>query len=114
MALLHLSSELIYHSGRDCLISRPGLLCLHDSSVSLPHTRGQAAEEERAVALDKGREEGKHAVDGEGDEEGLPPANPVSQAAPHEGPDHHPQVHNQTWREEEERGKNRWMRKTRE
>lgn len=100
MALLCLSSELIYHSGRDCLISWPGLLCLCDSSVSLPHTREQAAEEERAVALDEGREEGKHAVDREGDEECLPSANPVGQAAPHERPDHHPQVHDQTWREE--------------
>lgn len=67
-----------------------------DSSVLLPHTRGQAAEEEGDVALDEGREEGKHAVDGEGDEEGLPSADPIRQAAPHEGPDHHPQVNNQT------------------
>ncbi len=68
-----------------------------DSSVCLPHTRGQAAEEEGDVSLDEGREEGKHAVDGERDEEGLPSADPISQAAPHEGPHHHPQVHDQTW-----------------
>lgn len=67
-----------------------------DSSVLLPHTRGQAAEEEGDVTLDEGREEGKHAVDGQGDEERLPSADPIGQAAPHEGPDHHPQVHDQT------------------
>lgn len=77
---------------------------------SLPHTRGQAAEEERHVALDERREEGKHAVDGEGDEEGLPSANAICQPAPHEGPDHHPQVHNQTWgtkRDNEKEGRDR-------
>lgn len=67
-----------------------------DSSACLPHTRGQAAEEEGDVALDKGREEGKHAVDGEGDEEGLPSANAIRQPAPYEGPDHHSQVHDET------------------
>lgn len=74
------------------------ILCQCDSSPSLPHSRGQAAEEERAVTLDKRREEGKHAVDRQRDEEGLPSANPVSQPAPNKGPNHHPQVHNQTCR----------------
>lgn len=68
----------------------------------LPHAGGQAAEEEGDVALDEGREEGEHAVDGEGDEKGLTSADPVGQAAPHEGPDHHPQVHDQAWRQEGE------------
>lgn len=77
--------------------------------VSLPHARGQAAEQEGDVALDEGREEGKHAVDGEGDEEGLPPADPIGQPAPHEGAHHHPQVHDQTWRGREERGDIRWQ-----
>lgn len=79
-------------------VSFPALAAVpvRDSSVSLPHTRGQAAEEERDVALDEGREEGKHTVDGEGDKEGLPTANPISQATPHEGPNHHPKVHDQT------------------
>lgn len=92
-------------------VSFPGLtvvcVCVCDSSVSLPHTRGQAAEEEGDVALDEGGEEGKHAVDGEGDEEGLPPADPISQAAPHEGADHHPQVHDETWGRKERDGRER-------
>lgn len=67
-----------------------------DSSLPLPHSRGQAAEEEGNIALDKGREEGEHAVDGEGDEEGLSSANAICQPAPYEGPNHHPQVHDQT------------------
>lgn len=93
----------LHHSGRDCVISSPGCCaCVCDSSVSLPHTGGQAAEEEGDVALDEGREEGKHAVDGEGDEEGLPSSDPISQPAPHEGPDHHPEVHDQTWGREKE------------
>lgn len=69
-----------------------------DSSVSLPHTRGQPAEEEGAVALDERREEGEHAVYGERDQEGLPSADAVSQAAPNKGADHHPEVHDQTCR----------------
>lgn len=86
----------MHRCGRDSFFQLWLLLCLRDSSLSLPHTRGQAAEEEGDVALDEGWEEGKHAVDGEGDEEGLPSANPVSQATPDKGPNHHSQVHNQT------------------
>lgn len=62
-----------------------------DSSVCsrLPDAGGQAAEQEGDVALDEGREEGKDAVDGERDEEGLPPADAVGQTAPDEGAHHH-------------------------
>lgn len=81
------------------MVSFPALAAVPvcDSSVSLPHTRGQAAEEEGDVALDEGREEGKYAVDGEGDEEGLSSADAICQPAPYEGPDHHAQVNDQTW-----------------
>lgn len=74
-----------------------------DSSVCcrLPDAGGQAAEQEGDVALDEGREEGKDAVDGERDEEGLPPADAVSQAAPDEGAHHHAQVDDQTCRQDE-------------
>lgn len=63
----------------------------------IPNTRGQAAEQEGDVTLDEGWEEGKHTVDGEGNEEGLPSANAICQPAPYKGPDHHSQVHDQTW-----------------
>lgn len=69
----------------------------YDLFVFLPHARGQTAEQEGDVSLDKGREESKHAVDGERDEERLPSADAISQPPPHEGPDHHPQVHDQTY-----------------
>lgn len=68
-----------------------------DLSVFLPHARGQPAEQEGDVALDKGREESKHAVDGERNKERLPSADAISQPPPHEGPDHHPQIHDQTY-----------------
>lgn len=63
----------------------------------LPHAREQAAEEEGAIALDEGGEEGEDAVDGEGDEEALPSAQPVGQPAPHERAHHHAQVHDESW-----------------
>lgn len=78
-----------------------------DSSVSLPDAGGQAAEQEGDVALDEGREEGEHAVYGERNEESLSSADSIRQAAPNEGADHHPQVHDQTWRRGEERGAQR-------
>lgn len=43
----------------------------------LPHTGEQPAEEERAVALHEGGEEGKDAVDGERHQEALPAPKPV-------------------------------------
>lgn len=74
-----------------------GFVCVLQPQVTfLPHARGQTAEQEGDVALDERREESKHAVDGEGDEERLPSADAVGQPPPHEGPDHHPQVHDQT------------------
>lgn len=63
----------------------------------LPHAREQAAEEKGAVALDEGGEESEDAVDGEGDEEALPSAQPVGQPAPHERAHHHAQVHDESW-----------------
>lgn len=105
MTLLCLSVWLMYYSGSWLPYLQLWQLCLSDSSIPLPHTRDQAAQQERAVALDEGREEGKHTVDGEGDEEGLPSPDSVGQAAPQKSPNHHPQVHDQTWREGGLRGK---------
>lgn len=77
-----------------------------------PYARGQPAEEEGAVSLDEGREEGEHAVDGQWDEERLSSSDPVSQAAPHKGADHHAQVHDQAWRGGATRSQefSRWVR----
>lgn len=68
-----------------------------DLFVFLPYARGQTAEQEGDISLDKRWEESKHAVDGERDEERLPSADAISQPPPDEGPDHHPQVHDQTY-----------------
>lgn len=75
----------------------PAVTPTYDLFVFLPHTRGETAEQEGDVSLDKGREESKDAVDGERDEERLPSADAISQPPPHEGPDHHPQVHDQAY-----------------
>lgn len=84
----------MHHGGRDRVFQSAWLI------GSLPDAGGQAAEQEGAVALDEGREEGEHAVYGERDEESLPSADSISQAPPDESPHHHPQVHDQTWRRE--------------
>lgn len=62
----------------------------------LPDAGGQTAKEEGAVALDEGGEEGEHTVYRERNEQGLSPTDPISQAAPEEGSNHHSQVHDQT------------------
>lgn len=88
----------MHHSGCDSL---------RDSSACSPDARGQTAEKEGAVSLDEGREEGKHTVYGERNEQGLSPTDPISQAAPDEGSNHHPQVNDQTCEEEEGTGTSR-------
>lgn len=58
-----------------------------------PKARHHATEEEGAVALDEGGQEGEEAVDGHGNEQTLFTAHFVRKAAPEEGSEHHPQVH---------------------
>ena len=72
--------------------------------VDSPKARDHAAEEEHAVALNEGREEGEEAVDGQGYQQALFTAQLVRQAAPKEGSKHHPQVHNATWRKRGRKG----------
>lgn len=67
------------------------------SQLYSPKTRHHAAKQEHAVALHEGGEEGEEAVDGHGYEEALLAAHLVRQAAPEEGAEHHPQVHNAAW-----------------
>ena len=74
-----------------------GASALRPRGVPLPHAREQPAEQEGAVALDEGGEEGEDAVDGEGDEEALPSAQAVGQPAPQERAHHHAQVHDEPW-----------------
>lgn len=58
-----------------------------------PEAGDHAAEQEDAVALYEGRQEGEEAVYGHADEQALPPAHLVRHAPPEEGPHHHAQVH---------------------
>lgn len=64
--------------------------------INLPDTGEEPAEQEGAVSLDEGGEEGEDAVDGQRDEKGLAAAYPVGQRPPEERPHHHPEVYNQT------------------
>lgn len=66
--------------------------------INLPDPGEEPAEQEGAVSLDEGGEEGEDAVDGQRDEKGLAAAYPVSQRPPEERPHHHPEVYNQTCR----------------
>lgn len=68
-----------------------------------PDAREQAAEQESAVSLDEGGEEGEDAVDGQGYEQTLPAADAISQAPPEESTDHHAQVHDQPCGEHEKK-----------
>lgn len=56
-----------------------------------------ATDEEKAIALHKGRQEGKEAVYGHTDKQTLSPTHFVRHAPPKESPHHHPQVHNATY-----------------
>lgn len=62
-----------------------------------PEAGHHAAEEEHAVALDEGGQEGEEAVDGHGNQQALFTAQLVRQAAPKEGAEHHPQIHDAAW-----------------
>lgn len=72
--------------------------CLN-SRKNLPDAWEESAEQEGAVSLHEGGEEGEDTVDGQRDEQRLPAAYPVGQRPPEEGPDHHPEIYNQTCRE---------------
>lgn len=63
-----------------------------------PKAGHHATKEEHAVALDEGREEGEEAVDGHGDQQALLTAHFVRKPSPEEGSEHHPQIHDATWR----------------
>lgn len=66
---------------------------------NLPDAWEESAQQEGAVSLHEGGEEGEDTVDGQRDEQRLPAAYPVGQRPPEEGPDHHPEIYNQTCRE---------------
>lgn len=68
----------------------------------LPDAREEPKEEEEAVSLGEGGEEGKDTVDGEGPDQTLPAAQFVCHASPDERPNHHAQEHYQTCRRERE------------
>lgn len=68
-----------------------------DQRADSPEAGHHAAEEEHAVALDEGGQEGEEAVDGHGNQQALFTAQLVRQAAPKEGAEHHPQIHDAAW-----------------
>lgn len=59
-----------------------------------PKSRHHATNEEHAVALDKGGEEGEEAIDSHWDQQALFTAHFVWKSTPEEGSEHHPQIHN--------------------
>lgn len=65
-----------------------------------PETRDETANEEEAISLDEGWQEGKEAIRGHADEEALSTAHFVRHSSPEERSDHHSQVHNTAWKEE--------------
>lgn len=68
-----------------------------DQRADSPEAGHHAAQEEHAVALDEGGQEGEEAVDGHGNQQALFTAQLVRQAAPKEGAEHHPQIHDAAW-----------------
>lgn len=70
------------------------------TSAHSPETGDEPEEEEESIALDEGGDEGEDGVDGQGDDQALPPAHLVSQSSPHERSQHHAQVHYQSCQEE--------------
>lgn len=68
----------------------------------LPDARQQSEEEEEAVALSEGRQEGKDAVQGQRHNQTATPAQFISQTPPQEGPHHHAQEDHQTCRQTEQ------------
>lgn len=72
-----------------------------------PKARYHATEQEEAIALYKGRQEGKEAVYGHADKQTLSPTHFICHAPPEESPHHHPQVYNTTYKVEKGVGKKR-------
>ena len=72
--------------------------------VNSPEAGHHAADEEHAVALDEGGEEGEEAVDGQRYQQALLTAQLVGEAAPEESSEHHPQIHDATWKHRRRHG----------
>lgn len=75
-----------------------GRACVHykDYSCVSPKTGAEPEEEEEAVALSEAGQEGEDQVDGEDVDQTLPPPHLITQAPPHQRPDHHGYIHQQT------------------
>lgn len=80
-----------------CFIYNVDVSPADEAEEDSPEAGHHAAHEEHAVALDEGGQEGEEAVDGQGDEQALLASRPVRQAAPEEGAEHHPQIHDAPW-----------------
>lgn len=61
-----------------------------------PKTRAEPKEEEKAVALGEAGKEGEDQVDGEDVDQTLPPPHLITQAPPHQGPNHHGYIYQET------------------
>lgn len=72
---------------------------IYEKKKYSPKARQHATKEEHAVALDKGGEEGEEAIDSHWDQQALFTAHFVWKSTPEEGSEHHPQIHNATWRQ---------------
>lgn len=86
-----------------CGAARHGTAPSRAALADSPEAGDHAAEQEEAVALDEGRQEGEETIHGHADEQALPSAHLVRHAPPEKRPHHHAQVHNTAWSGNRER-----------
>lgn len=72
-----------------------------------PKARYHATEQEQAVTLYEGRQEGKEAIHGHADKQTLSPTHFICHAPPEESPHHHPNVYDATYSIRKGAGKKR-------